>query len=173
MAMHRSLAAVPRAAHHEAAMARRYRPNVAAILQHSDGRILIARRSDYPESWQFPQGGMDKGEKPDEALRRELEEEVAVPPETYRIVAKREGYRYAFPDGPDRRGFHGQEQTYFLCRLAEGAETKVNPLRGCGEFTEARWVQPDFFPLELVPPMKQSVYQRVLRDFFGIERDWH
>jgi putative (di)nucleoside polyphosphate hydrolase len=36
-----------------------YRPNVAAILQRADGRVLIGQRSDFPESWQLPQGGLD------------------------------------------------------------------------------------------------------------------
>jgi len=154
-------------------MAKRYRPNVAAILQRSDGRILIARRSDHPESWQFPQGGVDKGESPEQALRREVSEEVALPPEAYRIAAERDGYCYDFPAGPDKRGFHGQEQTYFLCVLAKDAETGVDPRRGCGEFTEARWVPADTFPHELVPPMKQAVYRQVLHDFFGASGDSH
>lgn len=147
-------------------MAKRYRPNVAAILQRTDGKILIARRSDYPESWQFPQGGVGKGESVEEALGREVCEEVALRPERYRAVASRSGYRYDFPSGPDRRGFAGQEQTYFLCRLQQGAEEEVDPGGGCGEFTEAEWVEAGNFPHHLVPPMKQAVYRRVLEDFF-------
>lgn len=164
--MHRSLAG-PAGAPHHGAMAKCYRPNVAAILQRSDGRVLIARRSDFPESWQFPQGGVGRGEEPDAALRREVAEEVGLPPALYRIAAARGGYRYDFPGGPDRRGFAGQEQTYFHCILEPGAETQADPARGCGEFTEAAWVELPAFPHDLVPPMKQSVYRRVLADFFG------
>jgi len=171
VAIHHSLAAPVASAHHGVAMGKRYRSNVAAILQRSDGRIFIARRSDYPESWQFPQGGVDDGEKPREALGREVAEEVALPPGAYRIAEERGGYRYDFPEGPDRRGFHGQEQTYFLCLLEEGTEAQADPLKGCGEFTEARWVAADDFPHHLVPPMKRAVYRRVLRDFFGAGRE--
>lgn len=166
LAMHRSLA-VPGVGAHHVPMAARYRPNVAAIIRRTDGRILIARRSDYPESWQFPQGGISRNEKPEEALKREVAEEIALTPQSYRITAERAGYRYDFPTGPDRRGFHGQQQTYFLCELKEGAEGEVVPQQGCGEFTEAAWVLPDAFPFDLVPPMKRAVYRRVLRDFFG------
>jgi len=148
------------------AVKKRYRPNVAAILQRADGKILIARRSDFPESWQFPQGGVGQGESAEEALRREVTEEVALPPEAYRIASTKQGYRYDFPGGPDRRGFHGQEQTYFLCLLKEKAEALVDPERGCGEFTEADWVEAGSFPYHLVPPMKEAVYRRVIGDFF-------
>jgi len=148
-------------------MKRKYRPNVAAIIRHPDGRVLMCRRSDYPESWQFPQGGLDKGEDPAEALQREVAEEIALPPSAYEVAGFKGPYRYIFPNGPDRRGFDGQEQTYFLCRLKEGADGHVQPGRGCGEFTEARWVAVDHFPYELVPPMKEEVYRQVMRDFFA------
>jgi putative (di)nucleoside polyphosphate hydrolase len=154
-----------------AGMSKKYRPNVAAIIVHPDGRVLVCRRSDHPESWQFPQGGLDKGEDPIEALRREVAEEIALPAEAYEVTNSKGPYRYDFPKGPDRRGFHGQEQTYFLCRLEKGAEAQVRPACGCGEFTEARWVETGSFPFELVPPMKQAVYSQVMRDFFGVRAE--
>ena len=152
-------------------MSKKYRPNVAAIVCRSDGRVLICRRSDYPDSWQFPQGGLDDGEDPAEGLRREVEEEIALPPSAYEVTDSKGPYRYDFPHGPDRRGFYGQEQTYFLCRLKEGADRGVQPDRGCGEFTEIRWVEAKEFPHHLLPPMKQAVYRRVLRDFFGVSAE--
>lgn len=152
-------------------MDKRYRANVAAIIRRKDGRILIARRSDYPESWQLPQGGVDRGEEPEDALRREVEEEVALRGTAYRIAARKDGYRYEFPGGPDKRGFHGQRQTYFLCILQDGAEKEVDASRGCGEFTEVDWAEVARFPYHLVPPMKQEVYRRVLRDFFPKESE--
>ena len=152
-------------------MSKKYRLNVAAIIVRHDGYVLICRRSDYPESWQFPQGGLDKGEDPVEAVRREVGEEIALPPTAYEIVNSKGPYRYDFPEGVDRRGFHGQEQTYFLCRLKEGAEAEVKPDCGCGEFTEARWAETGSFPFGLVPPMKQAVYRQVMQDFFGAKAE--
>lgn len=161
------------AAHHRDRMGKRYRQNVAAILQRADGKILMARRSDFPESWQFPQGGMGKNESAEEALRREIAEEVSLPGRLYRVEMVRGGYRYDFPSGADRRGFSGQEQTYFLCLLEPGAEDSVDPMRGCGEFTESTWVEIASFPFHLVPPMKQEVYRQVMRDFFGAKSECH
>jgi putative (di)nucleoside polyphosphate hydrolase len=143
-----------------------YRPNVAALIKRSDGRILIGRRSDHPECWQLPQGGIDKGESADEALRREVMEEVGIPAAAYEIEAKRSGYRYDFPAGPDRRGYHGQEQTYFLCRMKKAGEPQIDLAGTCGEFTEVRWEDVASFPVNLAPPMKQAVYRSVLADFF-------
>ena len=149
------------------AVPKKYRPNVAAIVQASTGRVLIGQRSDYPSSWQFPQGGIDHGENPEDAVKRELAEETGVLPGTYRIRRHRGPYRYDFPSGPDRRGFHGQEQTYFLCSLGEEGEPLPDLAATCGEFAALRWVQPDSFPIDEVPPMKRDVYRAVLRDFFG------
>lgn len=148
-------------------MKKRYRPNVAAILQRHDGLVLIGQRSDHPESWQFPQGGIDRGESPEEAVRREILEEVAVPAEAYRITARSGPYRYDFPNGPDRRGFWGQEQHYFLCALREEPETTIDLGATCGEFVAVRWVPVEDFPVDLAPPMKQAVYREVLRRHFG------
>src|SRR3954469_6148453 len=87
-----------------------YRPNVAAIVRDKEGRILLGERNDYPDSWQFPQGGCDPGETPEEALPRELREEVSLEPGDYRIVAKRGPYRYLFTGGRRKEGYRGQEQ---------------------------------------------------------------
>ncbi len=148
-------------------MKKRYRPNVAAILQRPGGLVLIGQRSDHPESWQFPQGGIDRGESPEEAVRREILEEVAVPPGAYRIAARSGPYRYDFPAGPDRRGFHGQEQHYFLCTLHDPKEPVIDLGATCGEFVAVRWVPVEGFPVDLAPPMKQAVYREVLQRHFG------
>lgn len=149
-------------------MKKRYRPNVAAIIQRTDGKLLIAQRSDYPECWQFPQGGIDKDEDPVAAVQREILEEVALPASSYRIVDQRGPYCYDFPSGPDSRGFDGQEQTYFLCKLLTNNPTELDLDNTCGEFLAVRWVSIEDFPVNLAPPMKQGVYRDVIEDFFGV-----
>ena len=153
------------------AMPKLYRPNVAAIIQRADGRVLIGQRSDYPESWQFPQGGVDRGESAEEAVRREVREEVGLPEHLYKVTEHRGPYRYDFPTGPDRRGFHGQEQTYFLCVLLGSAAPECDLAGTCGEFAALQWVEVGHFPLDAVPPIKRDVYRAVLRDFFGCGTD--
>ena len=147
-------------------MKKRYRPNVAAILQRPDGLVLIGQRSDFPESWQFPQGGIDEGESPEQAPRREVQEEVGIAADAYQVTARSGPHRYDFPAGPDRRGFDGQEQVYFLCSLLGKTPPKPDLTGTCGEFSALRWVEVHDFPVHLAPPMKQEVYRTVLRQIF-------
>lgn len=147
-------------------MRKLYRPNVAAVLRRPDGRVLIGQRSDYPECWQWPQGGLDGDESPEEAVRREIREETGITAETYRIVARTGPHRYDFPGGPDRRGYDGQEQTYFLCELTSATTPTFERDATCGEFLAVRWVPWRNFPVHLAPAMKREVYREVLRCFF-------
>ena len=54
-----------------------YRSNVGIILRNADGRLLWARRVGQ-DAWQFPQGGIAETETPEEAMYRELHEEIGL-----------------------------------------------------------------------------------------------
>jgi putative (di)nucleoside polyphosphate hydrolase len=146
----------------------RYRPNVAFILRRSDGCVLAGERSDRRGAWQFPQGGVKKGESLEEALEREVLEEISLLPTDYQVVEKRGPYRYTFPSPHMKEGYDGQEQTYFLADFL-GEEEAILTEPSSAEFSAVRWVQPAKFPLDAVAPMKREVYRDVLRDFFGVE----
>jgi len=148
-----------------------YRQNVAAILRRPrSGKILVAERISHPGSWQFPQGGVDRGEDLIAALHREVEEETGVPPGLYRIVACRTGYRYKFPDGHLKHGqYCGQDQTYFLCDFF-GDKDDINLKAHIREFSDYRWIQPVKFKLKWVPKFKRPVFRRVFSDFFDVRR---
>jgi len=146
-----------------------YRPNVAAILRHPTSRdVLIAERSDFPGFWQFPQGGVDKGEDLIAALRREVREETGIPPESYSLVACRTNYRYKFPGKLKKKWkWQGQEQTWFLCDF-HGEKEEVTLEEADHEFRDVRWIEPADFEPGWVPSFKRDVYARVFRDFFAI-----
>jgi len=143
----------------------RYRPNVAAIIQRHDGKILIGERSDVPGAWQFPQGGVKKSETAEQALARELKEEISLEPGAYHVIDSKGPYRYLFAKGRIKEGYHGQEQTYFLVELLR-AKTNINPGTEEPEFSAVRWIDPVEFQLTWVPEFKQKVYQQVFFDFF-------
>ncbi len=146
----------------------RYRPNVAFILRRADGRILIGERSDIDGAWQFPQGGVNKDETIEEALAREMLEEISLAPSDYRIVEKRGPYRYEFPGDRTKEGCGGQEQMYFLADFL-GDEAQILSQPSTVEFQAVRWIEPREFRLEWVGPMKRDVYRAVLRDFFDVK----
>jgi len=151
----------------------RYRPNVAALIVNSDGNLLICERWTISGAWQFPQGGVDTGESLEQALYREVREEVGLQAKDYEVVDRREGYRYLYP--PEARGKklrkhgnHGQEQTYFLCHLKPTAP-QVNVKQKQREFRAYRWIQPSEFDLDWLPTFKRDIYREVMRDFFQVD----
>jgi len=145
-----------------------YRPNAAGILQRTDGRILICERLKEPGSWQFAQGGVDPGETMKQALVREMEEELSLRPGDYLILTSKGPYRYLFGNVKKKKGYDGQEQTYFLTLLTS-PETRINVITPHQEFRRARWITPCAFDLGWLPEFKREVYRAVLLDFFGIE----
>jgi putative (di)nucleoside polyphosphate hydrolase len=146
----------------------RYRPNVAAIVRNAAGKILVCERDDIEGAWQFPQGGMDEGESREDALVRELREEISLERGDVRIVSNKGPYRYRFPPGVTKRGCQGVEQFYFLVDLV-APESKVNVATPSPEFRAAKWVAPEEFDPGWLPAMKREVYRAVFRDFFDVD----
>lgn len=146
----------------------RFRPCVAALIVNGEGKLLICERRDFADSWQFPQGGRDRGELPVEALQRELVEEISMTPDQYEVIRSRPGYRYWFPEQKRRRGrYIGQEQAYFLCKFT-GSESVINLDTPHPEFQAWKWIDPEQFDLAWLPGFKRDVYRQVLADFFGV-----
>jgi|KBSMisStandDraft_5_1062788.scaffolds.fasta_scaffold608443_1 putative (di)nucleoside polyphosphate hydrolase len=146
----------------------KYRADVAGILRNGRGEILVCERIDCAEAWQFPQGGIDPGERPEQALARELWEEIGVKQKHFRIVEKRGPYRYLFGGGRTKRGWDGKEQLYFLCDFV-GSEKDIDVATEHPEFRAQRWILPAQFRIAWLPEMKRDVYRAVFRDFFGVE----
>jgi putative (di)nucleoside polyphosphate hydrolase len=149
-----------------------FRPNVAALLVNPEGNLLICERWNMPGAWQFPQGGVDPGESPEQALLREVREEVGLAPKDYEVTEQRTGYRYLYPEEVwmkklRKHGNHGQEQTYFRCLLKANAP-EVNVDQKQREFRAYRWIPPQEFELDWLPPFKRDVYRAVMLDFFGV-----
>ena len=75
-----------------------FRPNVGIMLTNGEGQLLWARRVGGQNAWQFPQGGIQRNESPEQALFRELHEEVGLQKQDVRILARTRGWlRYRLP----------------------------------------------------------------------------
>ncbi len=144
-----------------------FRPNVGIILLNQRNQVFWGKRI-RTHSWQFPQGGIDRGENPEQAMYRELHEEVGLQPEHVRIVARtRNWLRYEVPDRYIRResrGFYrGQKQIWYLLQLM-GHDSDLN-LRATShpEFDAWRW-HDYWIPLEVVVDFKRGVYEMALTE---------
>jgi len=144
-----------------------YRPNVGIILTNQRYEVFWGKRI-REHSWQFPQGGIKKGESPEAAMFRELHEEVGLRPEHVRILGRtRNWLRYDVPKHWVRREwrgtYRGQKQIWFLLRLV-GRECDIC-LRTTAkpEFDAWRWNN-YWIPLESVIEFKREVYEHALSE---------
>jgi putative (di)nucleoside polyphosphate hydrolase len=144
-----------------------FRPNVGIILLNQKNQVFWGKRI-RTHSWQFPQGGIDRGETPEQAMYRELQEEVGLLAEHVRVVARtRDWLRYEVPDRyirKDARGhYKGQKQIWFLLQLVV-ADHALN-LRASThpEFDAWRW-NDYWVPLDSVVEFKRGVYELALTE---------
>lgn len=144
-----------------------YRPNVGIILSNQDGELLWARRIGQ-NAWQFPQGGIRYDETPEEALYRELEEEIGLRAENVELMGStRDWLRYRLPKHMVRSHKKpvciGQKQRWFMLRLlSDDADVRLD----CSdkpEFDYWRWVN-YWHPLEEVVFFKRTVYEQALNE---------
>ena len=144
-----------------------YRANVGMILCNAQGRLLWARRVGQ-DAWQFPQGGIKFNETSEEALFRELREEIGLMPNHVEVVGStRDWLRYDLPKRYLRYGSKplciGQKQMWYLLRLT-GKDDDVQ-LDACEqpEFDGWRWVD-YWYPMEEVVSFKRDVYRSALKE---------
>jgi putative (di)nucleoside polyphosphate hydrolase len=149
-----------------------YRPNVGIVLLNGSNEVFWGKRVGQ-HSWQFPQGGIQHGESPEEAMYRELHEEVGLLPEHVQIIGRtRDWLRYDVPEEFLRRqtasrmqraSYRGQKQIWFLLRLT-GQDSDIH-LRATEhpEFDAWRW-HPYWIELNTVVDFKREVYELALSE---------
>jgi len=157
-----------------------YRDCVGTAVFNDKGLVLIARRkpeddpedtSEFAAPWQMPQGGIDKGEKPEQTALRELFEETSI--KSVEPIAEIPGWiYYDLPDealGIALKGkYRGQRQRWFAFRFT-GKDSEINvtsPGNGSmpAEFDQWRWEELQKLP-ELVVPFKREAYLKIVEGF--------
>ena len=144
-----------------------YRPNVAMILVSPNypekKEIFIAQRNDLRDIWQFPQGGIDEGEEVQEALFRELEEEIGT--KKAEVIGEYpEWISYDFPEKISKKmkPYKGQTQRYFLLKLSKNA--RIDLATKHPEFDDYKFVGIDKV-LGMTAHFKKPVYNTVINYF--------
>jgi len=144
-----------------------YRPNVGIILCNQQRRLFWGRRVGQ-DAWQFPQGGINEHETPEQAMFRELEEEVGLKPNQVELMGMTGTWlRYRLPNRFIRRHCEplciGQKQRWFLLRvLCEETDFCLNHSPK-PEFDGWRWVK-YWQPLREVVYFKRRVYTNALEE---------
>lgn len=144
-----------------------FRLNVGIILSNDQGQVFWARRVGQ-DAWQFPQGGIDKEETPEQAMYRELKEETGLNPADVDILGcTNDWLKYRLPKRYVRRNQMpvciGQKQIWYMLRML-GSESSVD-LAVCDkpEFDSWRWI--DYWePSRRVIFFKRKVYKRALKE---------
>lgn len=148
----------------------KYRKCVGIVLFNDERKVLVGKRRDYSsEAWQLPQGGVDEGESYENALYREMTEEIGT--DKAEIIAELPDLlRYDLP--PELQGklwggeYKGQEQQWFLMHF-KGNEDDINIHTEEPEFVAYRWVE---LPqcIDLIVEFKRDVYKKLIEHFTPI-----
>jgi putative (di)nucleoside polyphosphate hydrolase len=144
-----------------------FRLGVGMIVTNKAGEVLWARRIKQ-NAWQFPQGGLQADETPEDALYRELHEEVGLTQEHVACIGSTKSWlAYQLPERLLRHNMHplciGQKQKWFLLKLIGGEENVHLDLTHSPEFDRWRWVN-YWYPLKQVISFKRHVYRRALEE---------
>lgn len=144
-----------------------YRPCVGIMLFNRDGKVFVGKRIDQTvEGWQMPQGGIDEGETPRQAVLRELLEETGT--DKAEILAEKDGWvNYDLPPHLVGVAFHGrfrgQTQKWFALRFT-GRDADINLTAHEPEFSAYQWVTLADLP-GLIVPFKRDTYRAVIAEF--------
>lgn len=137
------------------------------MVLNNENKVLVGRRIDNDtEAWQMPQGGIDRGETPEQAAMRELMEEMGT--NKVEILAVTNEWLYydlppQFANKLWNGRYAGQMQKWFLMRFL-GTDADINIQTKIPEFAEWAWNDVATLP-DLIVDFKRDLYARVIEEF--------
>ena len=149
-------------------MTDKYRKCVGMMMLNSNKEILVGRRLDHPSGyWQMPQGGIDDNENPEEAVWREMLEEIGTN-KAELIKISNQWINYDIPSEtlktlPWGQKYIGQTQKWFAFDFL-GEDSDINVGTDNPEFSEWKWSRMDLI-VDSIVPFKRNVYSIILEEF--------
>ena len=141
------------------------------MILNKDKEILVGRRLDHPSGfWQMPQGGIDDNENPEDAVWREMMEEIGTN-KAELIKVSNQWVRYEIPAEtlktlPWGKKYIGQTQKWFAFQFV-GEDSDINVGTDDPEFSEWKWAKIDSI-VDNIVPFKRDVYSTILKEFKDI-----
>lgn len=142
-----------------------FRANVGIILCNKTGQLFWGRLVGK-DAWQFPQGGIKKHENVEDAMYRELYEEIGLFPEQVEVIGCTDDWlKYWLPEKFIRHNIQplciGQKQIWYLLKLLVNEDHVDLGMTENPEFDEWKWI--DYWdPIQQVVNFKRKVYEQAL-----------
>ena len=149
-------------------MTKQYRRCVGMMILNTKNEILVCRRLDHPSGyWQMPQGGIDKDEIPEEAVWREMMEEIGTN-KAKLLNTSSQWLNYDIPQDtlntlPWGKIYVGQTQKWFVFRFT-GKDCDINVETENPEFSEWKWLNYESL-VDNIVPFKRELYKKVIKEF--------
>ena len=148
-----------------------YRRCVGMMILNDKNEILVGKRMDHPSGhWQMPQGGIDENEDPEQAVWREMKEEIGTN-KARMIKQSKQWINYKIPSEtlatlPWGNKFIGQTQKWFVFRF-NGNDDEINVGTENPEFSEWKWSNHNLL-VENIVPFKRNTYMKILKEFSNL-----
>lgn len=139
-----------------------YKPSVSAVILDSSGKVLLTHNKSHgPDFWKLPQGGVEPGESLQEAVIREVFEELGT--NDLKVIRQCQTvHKYEWPkEVQEKKGFIGPELSFFLLKCTD--DTVLKPDQE--ELDNIKWVELDSLPNHFTTlPELQEVLRRLINE---------
>jgi len=142
------------------------RIGVGIVLLNHENKVFVGKRIDNPaNSWQMPQGGIEKNENFLQAAKRELEEETGI--KSIKLIKQIDKWlEYDLPSnllGKVWGGkYRGQKQKWFIMKFV-GKNEEINIKTKNPEFMEWKWIRPSDL-IKIGVNFKINIYKKILEE---------